>query len=182
MQKEYKDPNKEKIEEEETANATLQEEKHPEEEDLTRAVQESEKQQSILPLVKQELNYKIRFKRLSEGKEEFVHEEPKQHHYELTEYEKQKIEERRRQNRQSAQRSRKRSEDYEQTLKQRINNLSKENIELSKERDQLRKAKEKLLLEFRKVGCFPSARVCSCGVRLDTSKEVSATETRPSSE
>ncbi|XP_062594399.1 CREB-H transcription factor homolog let-607-like [Saccostrea cucullata] len=182
MQKEYhKESNKQKIDEEETADDTLQKGLNLEEEGLTRAVQESEKQQSILPLVKQELSLKIRYKRLSEGKEEFVYEEPKQHHFELTEYEKQKIEERRRQNRQSAQRSRKRSEDYEEKLKQKINILSKENIKLSKEREQLRKTKEKLLLEFRKVGCFPSVRVCSCGIKLKASKKVSATETQSSS-
>ncbi|XP_056017286.1 uncharacterized protein LOC125668891 [Ostrea edulis] len=88
--------------------------------DLSRAVLESQKQQSLLPLVKQELKYKIRYKRLSEGKEEFVPDEPKPTSYELTEYERQKIEERRRQNRQSAQRSRKKSEDYEENLKKQI--------------------------------------------------------------
>jgi hypothetical protein len=52
--------------------------------DLSRAVQESEKQQSLLPLVKQELKYKIRYKRLSEGKEEFVPDEPKPERYEVS--------------------------------------------------------------------------------------------------
>lgn len=48
-----------------------------EDEGLHRALIQSETEQSILPLVKQELGYKIRYKRLAEGKEEFIPEDPK---------------------------------------------------------------------------------------------------------
>uniref|UniRef100_K1P9J0 RNA helicase n=1 Tax=Magallana gigas TaxID=29159 RepID=K1P9J0_MAGGI len=48
-----------------------------EDRDLSIAAIQSDLQQSLLPLVKQELWYKIRYKRLSEGKEEFVPDDPK---------------------------------------------------------------------------------------------------------
>lgn len=152
-----------------------------EDRDLSIAAIQSDLQQSLLPLVKQELWYKIRYKRLSEGKEEFVPDDPKPpQQYELTEDERYKIEQRRLQNRLSAQRSRKRSEDNAQSLLQNINRLEKDNTKLLEEKEKLRKTKESILLAFNKIGCHPSTRVCSCGIRLKSGQNVSATESRGS--
>lgn len=154
-----------------------------EDRDLSIAAIQSDLQQSLLPLVKQELWYKIRYKRLSEGKEEFVPDDPKPpQQYELTEDERYKIEQRRLQNRQSAQRSRKRSEDNEQNLLQKISRLEKDNSKLLEEKEKLQNTKESILLEFNNIGCYPSIRVCSCGIRLKSGEDVSATETRGSRE
>lgn len=154
-----------------------------EDRDLSIAAIQSDLQQSLLPLVKQELWYKIRYKRLSEGKEEFVPDDPKPpQQYELTEDELYKIEQRRLQNRQSAQRSRKRSEDNEQNLLRKISRLEKDNSKLLEEKEKLQKTKESIVLEFNNIGCYPSVRVCSCGIRLKSGQDVSATETRGSGE
>ncbi|XP_052684674.1 uncharacterized protein LOC128164720 [Crassostrea angulata] len=154
-----------------------------EDRDLSIAAIQSDLQQSLLPLVKQELWYKIRYKRLSEGKEEFVPDDPKPpQQYELTEDERYKIEQRRLQNRQSAQRSRKRSENNEQSLLQKISRLEKDNSKLLEEKEKLQKTKESILLKFNNIGCYPSIRICSCGIRLKSGQDVSATETRGSGE
>ncbi|XP_065923315.1 uncharacterized protein [Magallana gigas] len=154
-----------------------------EDRDLSIAAIQSDLQQSLLPLVKQELWYKIRYKRLSEGKEEFVPDDPKPpQQYELTEDERYKIEQRRLQNRQSAQRSRKRSENNEQNLLRKISRLEKDNSKLLEEKEKLQKTKESILHKFNNIGCYPSIRICSCGIRLKSGQDVSATETRGSGE
>lgn len=82
MQNSHQKKEDKRFEHENTPRASSQ---NPEaDDDLSRAVLESQKQQSLLPLVKQELKYKIRYKRLSEGKEEFVPDEPKPTSYEVS--------------------------------------------------------------------------------------------------
>ena len=64
------------------------------------------------------------------------------------------------------------------TFLQNINKLEKENRTLLLHRDNLRRTKNSLLFEFRKKGCLPSNRICSCGIRVDSARKVSASETR----
>lgn len=67
-------------------------------------------------------------------------------------------------------------------LFQKISRLEKDNSKLLEEKEKLQKTKESILLEFNNIGCYPSIRVCSCGIRLKSGEDVSATETRGSRE
>lgn len=67
-------------------------------------------------------------------------------------------------------------------LFQKISRLEKDNSKLLEEKEKLQKTKESILLKFNNIGCYPSIRICSCGIRLKSGQDVSATETRGSGE
>lgn len=67
-------------------------------------------------------------------------------------------------------------------LFQKISRLEKDNSKLLEEKEKLQKTKESILHKFNNIGCYPSIRICSCGIRLKSGQDVSATETRGSGE
>lgn len=61
-------------------------------------------------------------------------------------------------------------------LFQKISRLEKDNSKLLEEKEKLQKTKESILHKFNNIGCYPSIRICSCGIRLKSGQDVSATQ------
>ncbi|CAG2228418.1 unnamed protein product [Mytilus edulis] len=87
-------------------------------EDISKAYEKSVKEDSLLPILKQELRLKIQTRRLSEGQGELLPETKEPKSYELTEEEKEKYKRRLIQNRDSLRRSRQKDIRREEMLKQ----------------------------------------------------------------
>ena len=123
------------------------------EEEINNAYEESIKEKSILPILKQELRFKIQTRRLSEGQEELHTEKTEPNKvYELTEEEKEKYNRRLEQNRQSLRKSRNKEFEHELQLRRTYNTESSKKEMLEKEKQKLLLEKQNLLKKLQNVG------------------------------
>lgn len=122
------------------------------EDEINKAYEESVKGESILPILKQELRFKIQSRRLSEGQGELKPEKSEPKVYELTEEEKQKYQRRLEQNRDSLRRARKKELEHEKQLKQMYNTESSRGETLRRQKAELLKEKEMLMKNLKDAG------------------------------
>lgn len=109
--------------------------------DLKKAAEEMKKSGSQLPLIKQELWYKIQSSRLANGKPELKIETEEPKVYELTPKEKQNLEKRRENNRQSAKKCRQKKRNETEGLYRKHRELAKKNKDLKMMVQKLEKLK-----------------------------------------
>ncbi|OWF50304.1 proto-oncogene c-Fos-like [Mizuhopecten yessoensis] len=126
-----------------------------EDENLMKAIEESRRERSTMPLIKQELRYTIQYRRLSSGQGEMVVEEDTQPEYKLTNDEVRKRYRRREQNRQSSVRCRGKRKEYGKTLEKTVSELELKQCDLQLDIQRLnleKKHLEKLIKRHLKHG------------------------------
>lgn len=121
-------------------------------EDISKAYEKSVKEDSLLPILKQELRLKIQTRRLSEGQGELLPETKEPKFYELTEEEKEKYKRRLIQNRNSLRRSRQKDIQREEMLKQTFDTESSKEESLKRQKIQLLTEREELRSKLREAG------------------------------
>ncbi|XP_076073479.1 uncharacterized protein LOC143045067 [Mytilus galloprovincialis] len=121
-------------------------------EDISKAYEKSVKEDSLLPILKQELRLKIQTRRLSEGQGELLPETKEPKSYELTKEEKEKYKRRLIQNRDSLRRSRQKDIQREEMLKQTFDTESSKEESLKRQKMQLLKEREELRSRLREAG------------------------------
>ncbi|XP_033736156.1 proto-oncogene c-Fos-like [Pecten maximus] len=122
---------------------------------LVKAIEESRRDRSTMPLIKQELRYTILYRRMSSGQEEMVVGETSQPEYKLRNEEVRKLYRRREQNRQSSVRCRRRKKEYCKDLEKTITELEIKRCDLQsdmKRLDHEKKRLEKLVTRHLKYG------------------------------
>ncbi|CAC5363027.1 unnamed protein product [Mytilus coruscus] len=143
-------------------------------EDISKAYEKSVKEDSLLPILKQELRLKIQTRRLSEGQGELLPERKEPKYYELTEEEKEKYRRRLLQNRDSLRRSRQKEIQREEMLKQTFDTESSKGEILKRQKLQLLTEREELMRRLREVGMDvnenTSSFICK---RMQTDDEIS---------
>ncbi|XP_060083683.1 cyclic AMP-dependent transcription factor ATF-3-like [Ylistrum balloti] len=113
-------------------------------ENLVKAIEESRRNQSTMPLIKQELRYTIQYRRMSSGQKELVLEEKTKSEYKLTNDEVRKLHRRREQNRRSSIRCRRRRKEYGKDLEKTITELEVKYCDLQMEIKRLNLEKTRL--------------------------------------
>ncbi|XP_052069068.1 reticulocyte-binding protein homolog 2a-like [Mytilus californianus] len=121
-------------------------------EDLSKAYDQSVKEDSLLPILKQELRLKIQTRRLSEGQGELLPEREEPKVYELTEEEREKYRRRLLQNRDSLRRSRQKEIEREEILKQTFDMETSKEESLKRQKLQLLTEREELMRRLREAG------------------------------
>lgn len=121
-------------------------------EDISKAYDQSVKEDSLLPILKQELRLKIQTRRLSEGQGELLPEIEEPKVYELTEEEREKYRRRLLQNRDSLRRSRQKEIEREEILKQTFDTESSKGESLKRQKLQLLTEREELMRRLREAG------------------------------
>lgn len=128
---------------------------------LVKAIEESRRYQSPMPLIKQELRYTILVRRFSSGKDERIKEEEKSiPEYKLRDEEVMKLYRRREQNRRSSVRCRQKRKEYGNQLEKSISELEEKHHSLQvdiKSLNDEKKHLEKLLkMHFKHCSCKDS--------------------------
>ncbi|XP_063447468.1 uncharacterized protein LOC134727010 [Mytilus trossulus] len=121
-------------------------------EELNKAYDQCVKEDSLLPILKQELRLKIQTRRLSEGQGELLPERAEPKVYELTEEEREKYQRRLLQNRDSLRRSRQKEIRHEEMLKQTFDTESSKEENLKRQKLQLLTEKEDLMRRLKESG------------------------------
>ncbi|KAK6181035.1 hypothetical protein SNE40_008979 [Patella caerulea] len=116
-----------------------------EEKDMLNAAKKCMETGDMIPILKQEIKYSIKFRRFTEGKEELQIEPPVEKKMELTEHEIEKKKRRREQNRLAALRFRQKNKNKGNTLMKDINKLQAEHDYLTRLHSELLAERESLV-------------------------------------